>query len=325
MPGPLTARRTTVSAVMAAATWPAVAVAVVCAAWPDGRATAESPRWELGRRLRRFEEAWQAADDGPRAASREAMEQAVTGFFSFRLAAAARSLDDAWYAVRSEPPPGVDERRAVAMAATCTPLVADVEAAAPLRLEFAACYDLVDVPADEAATIPLRLQIRDHTSRVVAERPLVVGETRAEEWAVQVPEGDGTLVVSRGDEVGGGELVRIAVARIPRLAARLAAVREAAAPLPPSTARRSAEAIAALLDGLAAGRQRETDYPAARLLEFAERLVAGGPDPIAAAAREHDVWLTLVHDGGELPVRLRAPQKKSTPPMPPLLSHANGN
>ena len=61
-------------------------------------------RYELGQRLHRFELAWQAADAERRGKSVPAMEAAVSSFFRLQLAAAGRSLDQAYLTVLAADP-----------------------------------------------------------------------------------------------------------------------------------------------------------------------------------------------------------------------------
>lgn len=57
-------------------------------------------RYQLGRRLERFERAWQQAPKDLRATSTASLEQAVGSFFSLQLSRAAMLLDQAWLQVQ---------------------------------------------------------------------------------------------------------------------------------------------------------------------------------------------------------------------------------
>lgn len=61
----------------------------------------QSPRYELGKRLQRFERQWEMADAEARKASVRPIEEAVQLFFSLNLPAAAGKLDQAWLKVRN--------------------------------------------------------------------------------------------------------------------------------------------------------------------------------------------------------------------------------
>ena len=70
---------------------------------PNASAQIESMRFELGRRLTRFEKAWETGDSQRRAACVETMEVAVKSFFGLQLDTAAQSLDRATQNVLGEP------------------------------------------------------------------------------------------------------------------------------------------------------------------------------------------------------------------------------
>ncbi|MFM8283801.1 MAG: hypothetical protein ACKOCW_09620 [Planctomycetaceae bacterium] len=300
-------------------------VMLAVAAGAAAPAPAQEVRAELGRRLARFERAWQEADPPARALAVPPMEEAVRCFFSLQLGTAAKHLDEAWYAVRAAGPAEDPERCVIARAVEIAPRLAAPEAT-ELRVGLPALYAAPPRPAEAR----IDLSITDETGRVIA------GGTR--EWAGDelswdpgpLPEGDLTLAVGCTINARRVECAARGLSRVARLDERLAALRRAADAWPDGadpTVRATVTATANLLDGLADGRQQETDYPAARLLRFAEALVAGkgGADgTIAAAARADDVWLTLATSAGQVPVRLRAPQE-ATGPLPVLfLLHGAG-
>jgi len=60
-------------------------------------------RYELGKRVERYELLWESSSREERAASTAAMEKAVQEFFRLDLVAAAKSLDDAWLSMLPSP------------------------------------------------------------------------------------------------------------------------------------------------------------------------------------------------------------------------------
>ena len=289
-------------------------------------ARAETPRAELGKRLRRFEIAWQEADAPRRAAAVAPMTAAVRSFFTLKLSAAASHLDEAWFTVRSREAPETAERAAIATAVTATPLLADTTAET-LAVAFAPFYE---TEQDAAGGAPgrLRLSILDGAGETLTERPSDWAEaTGTIQWQTgPLPEGDLTLVVERLSEAPPIEIARIGLSRVERLIDRLEALKASGNDWPegtPPTARATVAALLPLFDALAGGRGQETDFPAARLVRFAEAIRAGGAMPagtIAAAARHADLWLTLSDGRGDVPVRLRAPAD-ATGPLPVLFLH----
>ena len=289
-------------------------------------ARAETPRAELGKRLRRFEIAWQEADAPRRAAAVEPMTAAVRSFFTLHLQAAASHLDEAWYAVRSREAPKTAERAAIATAVTATPLLADTTDET-LSVAFEPFYE---AKRDVAAAAPtrLRLSIVDGAGETRAQRQGDWAETGGTiQWQTgPLPAGDLTLVVEWLDEQESIEIARIGLSRVERLRERLDALAAAANTWPEATlptVRATVAALLRLFNSLADGRGQETDFPAARLLRFAEGLRAGAglpADTIREAARSGDVWLTLSAGRGEVPVRLRAPANAAGP-LPGLFLH----
>ena len=291
-------------------------------------ARAETPRAELGKRLRRFEIAWQEADGERRAAAVAPMTAAVRSFFTLQLSAAASHLDEAWYTVRAQGAPETPERAAIATAVAATPLLADTTAEM-LSLKFAPFYEEAD---DVAAAAPdpagLRLSIVDAGGETLVDRRGDWAEIGGKiEWQTgPLPEGDHALVVEHVGDAQTLEIARIGLSRVERLRQRLETLEAAGGAWPeeaPPTSRATVAAILALLEALAASRGQETDFPAARMLQFAESLAAAGAAPaitIAAAARGADLWLTLSDSRGEVPVRLRAPAD-ATGPLPVLFLH----
>lgn len=295
-------------------------------------ASAETPRAELGKRLRRFEIAWQEADAPDRAAAVAPMTAAVRSFFTLQLATAGEQLDTAWMAVTDGTAMDAQARAAIATAVTITPLLADATTET-LSVAFEPFYDVPDeVVAAQPDAAGLRLFIVDGAGQTLAERTGDWGETTGTlVWQTgPLPEGDHTLVVERIANEKAIEVARIGLSRVERLRERLDALETASRAWPeetPPTTRATVATLLPLLESLAASRGQETDYPAARMLRFAESLAAAGGKPaetIPKAAGSDDVWLTLSDGRGAVPVRIRAPAE-ATGPMPVLfLCHGAG-
>ena len=74
-------------------------------------AAAQVERYELGQRLKRFEAEWEEqTDPAARKRALAIVSKASTQFLSFQLGEAARTLDEAWFALRSADPPSDAER-----------------------------------------------------------------------------------------------------------------------------------------------------------------------------------------------------------------------
>lgn len=285
-----------------------VLVMLAVAAWAATPVPAQEVRAELGRRLARFERAWEEADPPTRALAVPPMEDAVRCFFSLQLGTAAKQLDEAWYAVRAAGPAEEAERCVIARAVEVTPRLAAPEAT-ELRVGLPALYGAPPRPVGAR----IDLSLTDEAGGVIARDTRLWSSDELSWDTGLLPEGDLTVAVACTIGERRVECAARVLSRVARLDERLAASRRAAEAWPDDadpTVRATVAATADLLQGLAEGRQQETDYPAARLLRFAEALVAGkgaADGTIAAAARDHDLWLTLATAAGQVPVRLRAP------------------
>ena len=77
-------------------------IIVVLLLTPAACSHAQNPRLELGRRLKRFENAWETAHSTQRVAAVPFLKTAVRNFFTLRLSEAGRQLDQAWFAIRDD-------------------------------------------------------------------------------------------------------------------------------------------------------------------------------------------------------------------------------
>src|SRR5207247_1388021 len=76
---------------------------------------AQPERYELGQRLRAFENAWERKTDAEaRKRALDPLIQATTAFFSFRLGEAGKALDQARFALESDQEPPAEKRWATA-------------------------------------------------------------------------------------------------------------------------------------------------------------------------------------------------------------------
>lgn len=78
-------------------------------------------RYEIGKRVQRYELLWETSSPEVRAASTATMEQAVQEFFAFNLVGAAKSLDDAWLSMQKEP--SEFQRNAASLSISASPLI----------------------------------------------------------------------------------------------------------------------------------------------------------------------------------------------------------
>jgi predicted esterase len=279
-------------------------------------------RYELGQRLRRFELAWQDADETSRQRSVVAMESAVNSFFRFQLGQAGGQLDQAYLAVRSADAPTPVHRWALSQRLEIEPLVADATCAA-MRLQLADFYSLNGDPPGKGR---INVRIVDADERTVAESSLTVEAARqGYQWDTgPVAAGDLRVVATLVDDQQSFNFASKMISRADQWESRLesvadaiAAVQETASP----TGSATLSQLRGLLDSLRRGMVQETDYPAASLLAFCEQLVVaeGRSERVLGTQRGADCWVTLSNGRQSLPVRLRVPQE-SDEPLPVLIA-----
>ncbi len=157
-------------------------------------AASQEGRYELGRRLRRFEVAWQSADSAGRARSTAAMETAVSRFFGLRWLDAAQQLDAAYLAVQGEPQSQAEQKRwALAQRMSVRPMFADVDEKTlqvELRsfypVERCACRRSDAPPAAEPTRAARRLRTRGECIRTAALENGAIVLGRSQRWLAMV-------------------------------------------------------------------------------------------------------------------------------------------
>lgn len=297
--------------------------------WLVGAATiqAQPERYELGRRLREFEAAWERQTDAE--ARRKAvplLDRAVQTFFSFRLAEAARLMDQARFELL-DPKPTADARWATSL--VVKPETRFLDAAAPhLRTTLEPFY-----PAKESdpKDLVLRQALLDAHGMKVAGSETKVPLLPHQETlpTVNLPEGDFTLryELCRDDAVLADG--RIMIARAERIKERLAALRaaaesgkDAALNVEAATLRHHVNVLTKLAEGTAP----ETDYPAHRLLVEAETLakVVAKNERYFDAQRTGEFWLAVPVDKTTAVVRIWIPEADPMTRPRPLVVALHG-
>ena len=283
-------------------------------AWP-GTTTAQDQRYELGRRLKLFEAEWERQPD-PKARERalEILPAATKQFLTLQLSAAARTLDDARFALRSATPPTPAERWLAALAVVVDHrLVEPAESGAvKLDVEIRPLYELPGEP-----TFPGACEVRLETPE---GRPDSATSTRHEFESLPTrftppcpvpmsPTGDDILasivISARGKRVA----IPILVSVIPRFSERFAVARAANAAKLGAIERATVKTRIAELHELSQGGSPETDVPAARLLNELEAVLGiRGDTGTFAPDKNGQVWLTIpTPDGETTPCRVYVP------------------
>ncbi|MBA4188398.1 MAG: hypothetical protein C0467_10375 [Planctomycetaceae bacterium] len=262
---------------------------------------AQPERYELGRRLKAFEAAWEKFDEpASRDRALALLPNVTKQFFSFQLGEAGRTLDLATFALGTDVGPALARQWVWSLDARPTTRLVD-GAAKELTVTVQPLYSVKgDVPKS------LELQLWFTNKDVVTVKP--------EKFPVTMKVPLPSLGESRGLDRklyfladGGKELrpVAIGVSQIADIKERIAALTKAAdaweriETLEQATVRDRARLIA----GLATGDVPDTDLPAAGLLANAETMLDG--KPFFTPAKHGQFWLS-VPLGGKKTVACRA-------------------
>lgn len=151
-----------------------IAASSAVAAW-SGHAIGqdENLRYELGKRVQRYETLWEASSNETRAASTDFMERAVQEFFRLDLAAAAKSLDNVWLAML--PSPTASQRNSAAVSLSTSSLLVD-SSQPKIAMTLQAVYPQPDPNWPSSATVEIELRPAhriDPTKRQAKAWPVV--------------------------------------------------------------------------------------------------------------------------------------------------------
>lgn len=288
---------------------------------------AQAERYELGRRLRQFELAFeQERDQAVRARAFPPMNQAVQSFFALKLGEAGRAMDQARHALRAEPPSPI-QRWADSLYLVSEPRLLEAEQS-QVAYQLKAFY-LTDAGLPSGATLRFELIFADGSRRAVGE-PVPVKELPLKGTLdlTKIPEGDVRLGYTiglddpRADQARGTiglSFVKDLEHRLTTLATAVEAMPAAATSVDQASLRINVQ----LLKTLARPQSPETDFPAARLLKEAEEVLAADRrhEPFYGQGKAGQFWLTLLTGRTRTVVRLMAPEAaKKRNPLPVVLA-----
>ncbi len=299
----------------------AFACAALAAGGVAGPAPAQAERYELGRRLRAFETAWEGSARSAQVKALAGLPKVTTQFFGFQFGEAGRTLDDArrtlagtdatpptaWAeALFISPEARLIDANKSGLEVVVKPFYA-VKGAAP---DGATCR--VTLGTGEPQPVPLT----KFPAKIAVPLPKVAAPGQDLPLALEV--------LIDGRPVSRHE---VTVSVVPDLTTRLAALpKPAPATIEAATLRDRVEQLAQLAEGTVS----ETDLPAAKLLAEAEalaKLPAG--TPYFTAARAGQFWLSvpLKQPNGKFgtaPVRLFVPEKLDAAEPVPLVIAMHG-
>ena len=276
-----------------------------------GVGAAQIERYELGKRLRRFEEAWQQAPPDVRTQAAPIMQEAVKSFFTLNRKQAAAKLDQAWFVARNTPIADW-ERGAIACRIKIPSCLVD-SGARSLTVSLADLYR-------DAKTVPAGLQ----TEWAILDGQGKALLTRVTSWEDArhgiglpldgLPAGDFRVHVSVHQGEKSLSLPSMTFSRLQNLDSRLLQLDEAhqsETPVLNESVRATLRDHVALIRRIKDGGSVEADYPLHQILALDERLMrepSDVPELVSTAAGEHDLWMVLADGRRRVPIRLRSPQ-----------------
>lgn len=270
---------------------------------------AQVERYELGRRLKRFEAEWERqTDPAARKRALAILPKASTQFLSLNLTAAARTVDDAYWALKAAEPPAAGVRWLDALCLAPTKRLYDgVE---PMAVEVRQLYDVPgERPADAVATVSDRVVRLDRL-------PRSVGLSRGPDGGHAGPDKDTYLPVQF--RTGGG----VDVWRVVYLSV-YTDWSPPARPTGDTLEAATARADIYLLTGLTRGDVPETDLPAVRLARRLHDLASGKPYFTPDRAGDHTLSVPTGKDSAT-PCRLFVPEGLSADKPVPLVVALHG-
>ncbi|MCS7021527.1 MAG: alpha/beta hydrolase-fold protein [Gemmataceae bacterium] len=268
-------------------------------------AVAQVERYELGRRLRLFEAAWEKWDCHEARQRALPLLRPLTGqFFSFRFAEAGRTLDRATFALQAADGPPAGRRWAAALQIVPQSRLLD-ETTTELIVTVQPFYQ-PDVPLPPNARLRLWFTNQSTVSVTVQTWPVTV--------RVPLPPLNDHTGLDRRlyvllDVRGNLEPASVGISQVRHLRARLERLKAACDKLP-RHCELEAATIRTRLQAWQAALQGETpitDFPYALWLDNAELMAAGRP--FFTPERQGQFWITLpTGSAGSVPCRLFVPK-----------------
>jgi len=308
---------------------PIILVVMLFASATETRA--QNPRLELGRRLARFENAWETAPSPQQVASVPFLKTAVRSFFSLQLSEAGRQLDQAWLAVSNE-----DASNGLTTAMIGSQLLVSPRCAetgdGTLELQLTSFYPTDTKPSPNTIA---DLKLTRATGDSLAETQFTIPQlANGTSWKLeQIPEGDHILSVIIRENNSAFTLPPITISRITGLNSRLQQLKDAAATLKEetpasyetltSTIRDETRLIENVIDGL----PQEADFPLLYRLKSCETMLASRSKPTDFANQPSgakQAWLTLAKGIRSVPTRLHLPQGSDNPAPVLFVFHGAG-
>ncbi len=285
----------------------------------------QTERFELGKRVHRFEVAWQKATAEDRIRAVEPISKAVTSFFSLRLLTAAEFVDQAYFVTSKKEEPSDFERWSIAQHVLLERRLFRQEE--PLRLRIEPFYPISwHRPATVLVQIALQSLREAEPSHILLADGVEFDERGWEFSLSNILEADYRLIVRMNCGSEAWEMPPMTISVAANLNDRLMKLSEAVkdkSRWESGTLRSSLRSWNQLFKSLSSEATQETDYPAVQLLTTAESLTADPNDlspMVEFSSSDSGVWMNLVSDNKTLPVRFRLPKNRQRP-FPVLVAY----
>ena len=296
-----------------------------------GSAQSPEQRYQLGRRLTRFERQWQLADPETRARTTSVMESAVSSFFSLQLDVATSKLDEAWLiALGTDRDLLKDRVSDASWFVRTSPMIQDATATTRnLTLERVPKASSVSLPS---SGVSLQLEILNSEGNVVAEdRQLVTASTMSWEWKTgPLSEGDYRVRATLNDDRKAMDIIANRFSVISNLESRFSAIRAPNATPRLSTADTKSltrQAIIKMLSTGDADRVAESDLPFCTLLHDHEYLMDESHTirELITLRSQSSCWLQLGRGKEKQYVRLQSAGSRNASPLVVAYHGAGGS
>jgi predicted esterase len=300
--------------------------------------SAQSPeqRYQLGRRLTRFEQQWQQADNTTRVRTTSAMQSAVSSFFSLQLDVATSKLDEAWLIALGTDREQLQERVSdTSWFVRTSPLIQDSKTTTRrFLLERVPKQPNTELPNGSVPKdgLTLQIEIRNVDDKVVCKDQRVVAASQMSwEWHTgPLAEGDYRVHATLQQE---GKTIDIIANRFSVIAesdTRLAAIRtpKETPRLPVAdTKNLTRQAIMKMISTGDADRLAESDMPFHTLLQDYEFLLDEGHTirEWLTQRSKSSFWLQLGRGKSKQYVRFQSPNPRTVGPIVVAYHGAGGS
>lgn len=281
---------------------------------------AQPIRFELGQRTRAMEIAWDAQPNlEARKRATTHLKQAVTLFFAFKLNDAAKHLDEARFALKSNTLLTPEAQWAESLYVAPETRLLD-KSATTLAFTLDKLYPTVDsIP--KGAILQLNLSSSNKAKAVVFPITTLPLQQQLPLALAKIADGDFTLMskIVIGKKVLASSEQTISV--VSNLNDRLAKLKPMLnGMMPYDMTSETMKGIVGVLDSLANKKTLEANYPAARLLAEVEAAHAA-PQAFYGNKKIGQFWLTFTPGQGTIPVRMLAPAAaKAGKPLPLVIA-----